>query len=489
MRGRGYREAVSEDRSVAEARSSSVERVRVRFSPAPTGFLHVGGARTALFNWLHARHVGGTFVLRIEDTDPVMSRDELIEGIQRTLRWLGLDWDEGPYRQSSRTLLYREAVERLLSAGHAYYCDCTRDVVDARTKADRIPGYDGYCRERGLTAGAVRFRSPEEGTTVVHDLIRGDVGFDHTSIEDFVIQRTDGSAVFLLANAVDDADMGITHVIRGEDLLPATPKILLLRAALGADEPLVFAHLPLIVNEKRQKLSKRRDDVAVEEYRERGYLPEAMRNYLALLGWSPSGDDEIVPVERMIAEFRIEDVKPSPAFFDVRKLDAINAEYIRALPVATFVRESLPWLEMDPPWPPERFDLAVFEAMAPLVQERVRTLAEVPAMVDFLFLDEPVVDPDAWSRAVERTPAAPALLADVVATYTDCEWEPSALHRLTAAAGERHGLKLNKAQAPVRVAVTGRSIGPPLFESLHLLGRDRTLTRLERARERLSSAS
>ena len=482
--------SVNEDRSAAEARSSDeAVNARVRFSPAPTGYLHVGGARAALFNWLYARHVGGTFVLRIEDTDAATSRDDLIEGIERTMRWLGLDWDEGPYRQSTRTQLYRDAVDRLIEDKHAYFCGCTREEVDARTKGSPVPGYDGFCRDRGLAEGVVRFRAPDEGTTVVHDVIRGDVSFDHATIEDFVIRRTDGSAMFLLANAVDDADMGITHVIRGEDLLPATPKILLLRAALGAGEPPVFAHLPLIVNEKRQKLSKRRDDVAVEEYRERGYLPEAMRNYLALLGWSPAGDDEIVPVERMIAEFRLEDVKPSPAFFDVKKLDAINGGYIRALPVATFVRESLPWLEMDPPWPPERFDLSVFEAMAPVVQERVRTLAEVPGMVDFLFLDEPAVDPDAWAKAVERTPAAGALLDDVIGVYGDCEWDAATLHEVTAAAGERQGLKLNKAQAPIRVAVTGRTVGPPLFESLYVLGRERTLDRLRRARERLSSSS
>jgi len=479
---------MSEDRSAAEAPSSSESTARVRFSPAPTGFLHVGGARSALFNWLYARHVGGTFVLRIEDTDAATSRDDLVEGIERTLRWLGLDWDE-EYRQSARKDLYRDAVASLVAGGQAYHCDCSRDVVDARTKGNPNPGYDGYCRDRGIGSGVVRFRSPDEGATVVHDLIRGDVRFDHATIEDFVVQRSDGSAMFLLANAVDDADMGITHVIRGEDLLPATPKVLLLRAALGGGEPPMFAHLPLIVNEKRQKLSKRRDDVAVEEYRTRGYLPEAMRNYLALLGWSPSGDDEVVPVERMIAEFVVEDVKASAAFFDVKKLDAINGEYIRALPVATFVRESLPWLEMDPPWPPEHFDLTVFETIAPVVQERVRTFAEVPAMVDFLFLDEPAIDADAWAKAVDRLPAAAALLDDVIATYSDCEWAPPVLHQLTAAAGERHGLKLNKAQAPVRVAVTGRTVGPPLFESLHVLGRERTLARLQRAKDRLSSSS
>ena len=460
--------------------------VRVRFSPAPTGYLHVGGARTALFNWLYARHVGGVFVLRIEDTDAAMSRDELVEGIQRSLRWLGIDWDEGPHRQSQRVDAYRDAVDRLLAGGAAYHCRCTRQEVDARTKGRATPGYDGWCRDRGLSSGAVRFRSPDAGQTVVHDLIRGDVVFEHSTIEDFVVRRSDGSAVFLLANAVDDVEMGITHVIRGEDLLPATPKVLLLREALGAPDPPAFAHLPLIVNERRQKLSKRRDDVAVEEYRERGYLPEAMRNYLALLGWSPSGDDEIVPVERMVAEFDVVDVKPSPAFFDVKKLDAVNAEYVRALPVDTFVRDSLPWLETDPPWPPERFDLGVFERVAALVQERVRFLSEVPAMVDFLFLEQPVIDPDAWGKVVAG-PAAGAVLDDALATYPACDWDPKVLHEATAALAERHGLKLAKAQAPIRVAVTGRTVGVPLFESLHVLGRERTLERLRRAKERLSS--
>ena len=461
--------------------------VRVRFSPAPSGFLHVGGARTALFNWLYARNVGGTFVLRIEDTDPALSRDELIELIQRTLRWLGIDWDEGPYRQSERGDAYQAAGKRLYDAGKAYYCDCSRDDVKARTQ-EADAGYDGWCRDRGLTAGVLRFRTPDDGQTVVRDLIRGDVAFDHAALEDFVVLRTDGSAVFLVANAVDDLDMRITHVIRGEDLLPATPKVLLLRDALGGGDPPVFAHLPLIVNEKRQKLSKRRDDVAVEEFRERGYLPEAMRNYLALLGWSPAADREIVPIEEMIAEFRIEDVKPSSAFFDVRKLDAINAEYIRALPVATFVRESLPWLESDPPWPPERFELAMFEAVAPLVQERVRTLSEVPSLVDFLFLEEPEIDPASWDKAVARSPAASAVLDDAVSAYGRVSWETAELHAATAELAERHGLKLAKAQAPIRVAVTGRSVGPPLFESLHVLGRERTLERLQRAKDRLSSS-
>ena len=462
--------------------------IRVRFAPAPTGFLHVGSARAALFNWLFARHTGGTFVLRIEDTDPERSRDDLVEGIERSLKWLGLDWDEGPYRQSERMHLYREAADRLATGGAAYYCDCTKDAIAARNPTG---GYDGFCRDRGLGPGpgrALRFRTPDEGETVVHDVIRGDVVFENASLEDFVVLRGGGEPMFILANAVDDADMRITHVLRGEDLLSSTPKVLLLRHALGydpADDPL-YGHLPVIVNEKRQKLSKRRDDVALEEFRERGYLPQAMRNYLALLGWGPPDGREIMPVADMVAEFRLEDVKPSPAFFDVQKLDHVNAEYIRALPVHTFVRDALPWLEEDPPWPPENFDLATFEALAPFVQERVRTLSEVAGLVDFLFLDQPVIEPEAWEKGVLKVKDAAGLLADAAAAYAAApEWAAPDLHRATLAVGEAHGLKLGKAQAPIRVAVTGRTVGPPLFESLTALGRERTLERVQAAIARL----
>jgi glutamyl-tRNA synthetase len=465
--------------------------VRVRFAPAPTGFLHVGSARAALFNWLFARHVGGTFVLRIEDTDPERSRDDLVEGIERSLKWLGLDWDEGPYRQSQRMHLYREAAERLVADGSAYYCACTKADIEARTASGHSSGYDGFCRDRGLGPGpgrALRFRTPDSGETVVHDVIRGDVVFENAVLEDFVVLRAGGEPMFMLANAVDDADMGITHVLRGEDLLSSTPKVLLLRHALGSppdDDPL-YGHLPVIVNERRQKLSKRRDDVALEEFRERGYLPQAMRNYLALLGWGPPGGREIIPLAEMVAEFRLEDVNPSPAFFDVRKLDHVNAEYIRALPVTTFVRDALPWLETDPPWPPENFDLGAFEAVAPFVQERVRTLAEVPALVDFLFLDRPVIDPEAWEKGVEKVKDAAGLLADAAVAYAALgDWSAPALHDATLAIGEARGLKLGKAQAPIRVAVTGRTVGPPLFESLTVLGRERTLERVEAARARL----
>jgi glutamyl-tRNA synthetase len=439
-----------------------------------------------LYNWMFARRNGGTFVLRIEDTDAARSTDEAIATMQRSLHWLGIDFDEGPFRQSERRDRYQEVVDKLLADGRLYYCDCTADDVKARTGGAGI-GYDGYCRDRGLGPGpgrALRFRTPDDGETVVHDLIRGDVRFAHETLEDFVVVRSDGSPGFYLPNAVDDVDMGITHVIRGEDLLSSTPRILLIRDAMGAGPAPVYAHLPLIVDERRRKLSKRYHSVAVEEFREKGYLPEALRNYLALLGWSPRDGKEIAPIEDMVAQFDLADISPSHAYFDFQKLDHVNAEYIRALPVETFVRDALPWLESAAPWPAERFDLAKFELLAPFVQERVRTLSEAPGLVDFVFLEEPVIDQASWDKAMR--PPAHALLDDVLEGYATVSWEASALHELTREIGERHGLKLAKAQAPIRVAVTGRSVGPPLFESLHVLGRDETRARLSRARTRVA---
>lgn len=438
---------------------------------------------------MYARATGGTFLLRIEDTDAARSRDDLAEGIMRTLHWLGIEWDEPPVRQSSRIDRYRSAADRLLEAGTAYWCACTPEDIAARTGGRA--GYDGFCRDRGVELGPgqpMRFRVPP-GETVVDDVIRGEVRFAHETIEDFVILRSaDGRPVFYIANAVDDMEMGITHVVRGEDLLSATPRVLLLRQALGGGAGPAFAHLPLIVDEQRRKLSKREHSVAVEEYRDQGYLAPALRNYLALLGWSPSADREILPIDEMVSEFRLEDVKASPAVFDVKKLQAVNATYIRALPAATFVQDSLPWLETDPPWPPESFDLDGFRAIAPHVQERVRTLAEVPAVIDFLFLADPEVDQASWDAAIGRQPVAAALLADAEATFGASDWTAPALHEATLALGERHGLKLAKAQAPVRVAVTGRSVGPPLFESLEVLGRQEVVRRIQAARQRLEQA-
>ena len=456
---------------------SPARPVRVRFAPSPTGYFHVGGGSSALTNWLYARQHEGTFVLRIEDTDTERNKPEWVEGIMSALRWLGVDWDEGPYFQSARGALYASAAEKLAADGRVYYCDCTREQIVERTRGNKTPGYDGFCRDRDLGPApgrALRFRVADDGVLRRVDLIRGTADIQLSTIEDFVVVRGNGTPVFILANVVDDIDMRISHVIRGEEHLPNTPKALLLWDALGGGEPPVFAHLPILVNEKRQKLSKRRgDNVALETYREDGYLPEAMRNYLVLLGWAPSGDREVLTVEEMLAEFRLEDVVPSPAFFDVKKLTHFNGEYIRALGPAEFEDRVLSYVR-------DR----VLDPMGTLVQERAATLAESLSMVDFFFVESPMLDPAAWAKSVVKEPG-PALLAAAATAYADCEWTAPAIYDATAAIGEQHGLKLGRAQAPIRVAVTGRSVGPPLFESLVVLGRERTLARLRAALARL----
>ncbi|OLB76555.1 MAG: glutamate--tRNA ligase [Actinobacteria bacterium 13_2_20CM_2_71_6] len=453
---------------------------------------HVGGARSALQNWLYAKLHNGVFVLRIEDTDAARNRPEWTEGILSALDWIGIERGgyEGPYFQSNFAGEHQAAAGRLYEAGRAYYCDCTREEVQART-GNQYTGYDGYCRDRALGPGegrALRFRTPDEGETVVVDLIRGEPTFENKLLEDFALARGDGSAVFLLANVVDDIAMGITHVIRGEEHLSNTPKQQLLWLALGFEPP-IWAHVPVIVNEKRQKLSKRRDKVALEAYRDEGYLPAAMRNYLMLLGWAPTGDREIVPWSVIETEFRLEEVNPSPAFFDERKLRAFNGEYIRALSVEEFVAACQPWLHGTdtipaPPWRPEAFDPKVFEALAPHAQTRIAVLSEIVANVDFVFLDEPIVDEAAWAKAMKD--GAADLLDATGAAFGAAPWEAEALKAALEAVGAERGLKLGKTQAPVRVAVTGRSVGLPLFESLEVLGRDRTLARLRAARNRMA---
>ncbi len=431
---------------------------------------HVGGARSALQNWIYAKQHGGVFVLRIEDTDTARNRPEWTEGILSALDWLDIKRGsyEGPLFQSAYAGEQAKAIQSLLDDGRAYYCTCTRDEVVERT-GNKHTGYDGFCRDRGLTSGAVRFRTPDEGSTTVVDVIRGEPTFENRLIEDFVIARGDGSAVFLLANVVDDITMGITHVIRAEEHLPNTPKQQLLWAALG-HEPPVWAHVPVVVNEKRQKLSKRRDKVALEAYRDEGYLADAMRNYLMLLGWAPSGDREIVPWEVIEAEFRLESVNPSPAFFDEKKLRAFNGEYIRALPLPGFVDACEPWLTAIP-----GYDRAVFERVAELAQTRIAVLSEIVPNVDFLFVDRPEIDEAAWAKASKDAHILPAVIEAFERLST---WDATTLKDTLIAVGEAHELKLGKAQAPVRVAITGRSVGLPLFESLEVLGRERTLARL-----------
>jgi glutamyl-tRNA synthetase len=453
---------------------------------------HVGSARSALQNWIYAQQHGGVFVLRIEDTDAARNRPEWTEGIISALDWIGIERGsyEGPYFQSSYVQDHTAAATRLYGEGRAYYCDCKREDVIART-GNQHTGYDGFCRDRGLGPGegrALRFRTPDEGETIVDDLVRGKPTFENRLIEDFVIARSDGSPLFLLANVVDDMSMGITHVIRAEEHLPNTPKQQLLWEALGATPP-IWAHVPVIVNEKRQKLSKRRDKVALEGYRDEGYLAAAMKNYLMLLGWAPSGDREIVPWQVILDEYRLEEVNHAPAFFDVKKLRAFNGDYIRALAPEEFAAVCAPWLSGTdtipaPPWRPEAFDVETFTAVAPLAQTRIAVLAEIVDYVDFLFLDEPVRDEASWAKAMKGD-AAEILDATADAFGALDNWSAEPLKAALEEVGLARELKLGKTQAPVRVAVTGRSVGLPLFESLEVLGRERTLRRLRAARAAL----
>jgi glutamyl-tRNA synthetase len=453
---------------------------------------HVGSARSALQNWIYAQQHGGVFVLRIEDTDVARNRPEWTEGIISALDWIGIERGsyEGPYFQSAYAADHTAAATRLYGEGKAYYCDCKREDVVARTGSTHI-GYDGFCRERALGPGegrALRFKTPDEGETVVIDLVRGKPTFENKLIEDFVIARSDGSPLFLLANVVDDMSMGITHVIRAEEHLPNTPKQQLLWEALDAAPP-IWAHVPVIVNEKRQKLSKRRDKVALEGYRDEGYLAAAMRNYLMLLGWAPSGDREIVPWSVVEAEYRIEEVNHAPAFFDVKKLRSFNGDYIRALAPEEFTAVCAPWLMgtdtiAAPPWPPEAFDSEIFAEVAPLAQTRIAVLAEIVEYVDFFFLDEPVIDPASWAKAM-KDGAADILDATIAAFGALDEWSAEPLKAALEQVGLARELKLGKTQAPIRVAVTGRSVGLPLFESIEVLGRERTLRRLRAARAQL----
>ena len=449
----------------------------------------MGGARTALYNWLLALKNNGTFVLRIEDTDESRNQPQWTQGIIDALAWIGIDSNdphfEGPYFQSTNAEAHVAAAHKLFAAGHAYYCDLTTEQIQERAKAAGLNGYDGYSRDRGLAAGpghVLRFKVPA-GKTIVHDTVRGEVEFDNSTIEDFVLLRGIGTPVFLIANVVDDMTMNITHVVRAEEHLPNTPKQQMQWDALGVTPP-VWAHVPVLVNEQRKKLSKRRDKVAVEQYREEGILPEAMVNYLMTLGWAPIGDTEIVPWEQIVQEFSLESVNHSPAFFDIKKLQAFNGEYIRKMPLADFVDAANNILtSAAATWPAERYKPEVFAAMAPLVQTRVAVMAEVVGMVDFLFMAEPPIDDAAFTKAFSADFAIPTL-TQIATAFETIEWNAESIKQAVEAVGTEHEVKLGKLQGPLRIAITGRTVGPPLFEPIELLGRDESLRRIRAALSR-----
>jgi glutamyl-tRNA synthetase len=472
----------------------------------------VGLVRTALFNWAFARHNKATLVFRIEDTDAARDSEESYEQLLDAMRWLGFDWDEGPevggphapYRQSQRMDIYADVARRLQEAGYAYECFCTTEELDARRDAARAAGkpsgYDGHCRD--LTAEQidayrregrtpiVRFRMPDHPVTFT-DLVRGEITVTPENLPDYGIVRANGAPLYTLVNPVDDALMEITHVLRGEDLLSSTPRQIALYAALaeigvGNGSTPEFGHLPYVMGEGNKKLSKRDPQSSLNLYRERGFLPEGLLNYLSLLGWSLSEDRDLFSVEEMVAAFDIKDVNANPARFDLKKCEAINAHHIRQLDVKDFIAACGPWLKAPhAPWRPEAFDQAAFEALAPHAQTRLTVLSDITPNVDFLFLDEPVEDEASWQKAMKE--GSDALLRSVRSRFTEVEWKAEPLKDAVLAAGEEHGLKLGKAQAPVRVAVTGRTIGLPLFESLEILGRDRTLARLDAALAKLGA--
>jgi glutamyl-tRNA synthetase len=470
--------------------------VRTRLEPAPSGSIHVGNARTGLFCWLFAKHHGGSFVLRIADTDAKRVSEENYQAVLEDLRWLGLDWDEGPevggphepYRQSERFHLYTEKANELLEKGSAYPCYCTPDELDLERKTareqGRAPGYSGRCRNltdaerrafeaEGRTS-SLRFAVPADRTITFHDAVLGEISTDLGRTPDFVIQRSDGSPTYMLAVTVDDVAMGITHVIRGNDLMASTARQLLLREALGVDETPVFAHLPMLVSTEGKPLSKRWGDVSVAAYRDQGFLPEAMVNYLALLGWSFDDKTNVFSRAELIERFSLERVGKNPAAFDVAKLEWLNGHYIRELTPAELAGRLVPFcvragLDADSPAGRE-----ILTGVAPLIGERLKRLDEAPPMVRFLFDD---VAPE--GKAAKALEGQQDYLAEVADGLDRLEkWTTPSIEEVLRGLAERRGLKPKQAFQPVRAAITGTLVSPPLFESIELLGREKTLKRL-----------
>ncbi|QDB79897.1 glutamate--tRNA ligase [Georgenia wutianyii] len=490
--------------------------VRVRFCPSPTGTPHVGLIRTALFNWAYARHTGGTFVFRIEDTDAARDSEESYHQLLDAMRWLGLDWDEGvevggphePYRQSQRMDLYADVAQRLLEAGHAYESFSTPDEIEARHRAagrDPKLGYDGY--DRTLTEEqkaayraegrepVLRIRMPDEDVTFT-DVVRGEITFKAGSVPDFVIVRANGQPLYTLVNPVDDALMNITHVLRGEDLLSSTPRqVVLYRALLDIGVASVmpkFGHLPYVMGEGNKKLSKRDPESNLFLHRERGFTPEGLLNYLALLGWAISPDNDIFSREEMVAAFDVADVNPNPARFDLKKAEAINATHLRLLTPEDFRARLVPYLHAAGAVPADSFaDLSpehqeLLTVAAPLVQERMTLLGEAPGMLGFLFVEDDAVQVEEDARGALRPEAADVLDRSIEVLSGLADFSPeSQQEALRAVLVDEMGIKPRFAFAPLRVAVTGRRVSPPLFESMEILGKDATLTRLRRLRAEL----
>jgi glutamyl-tRNA synthetase len=450
--------------------------VRVRFAPSPTGALHIGGARTALYNWLYARGRGGELILRIEDTDRERSTPENVEQILDALRWLELDWEQGPLSQFERAERHRERLDELLASGRAYRDSATGEDVAAWKKSHGNRGYRGEPTDD--PGAAVRLRVPDEGDTVIEDEIRGEVRFPNATSDDFVIARADGSVLYNFAVAVDDADMGITHVIRGDDHLSNTPKQDQVMEALGVEPPR-YAHLPLLHGPDGKKLSKRHGAASVQELRDAGYLPAAVRNYLALLGWGTQDDTTIMSTEELVERFDIADVGRASAIFDEQKLRWLNGRFMREMDLDDYTAAVAHHVGREPD---ERL-----RAACEIAQEKAQTLEEVWPLIGFLF-DEPVTDEKAW-RKVMKDGALP-LLSEALEALRDVDsFDPAELETALGRILAEHDVKPGKLYQPIRVAITGTSVSPGIFESLAVLGKDRSVDRIENAVQRLSTES
>jgi len=478
----------------------SKSAVRVRFAPSPTGFPHLGNIRTALFNWLFARHHGGIFILRIEDTDVARMVEGATESILHSLRWLGLDWDEGPIFQSQRLPIYREVADGLISRGLAYHCYCSpqrlEEMRKEQMKRKQPPGYDRHCRnltqeqKKGFEAGGlgpvVRFKSPLEGRTSFHDLLRGEIVFENSTLDDFVLLKSDGYPTYHLANIADDHDMEISHVLRADEWLSSTPRHILLYQALNWQPP-QFAHLPMILGPDKSKLSKRHGATSVTEYEQQGYLPEALFNFLALLGWSLDDKTEIMSRDTIIKNFSLDRISKTAAVFNRDKLEWMNGVYIRGLSVEEFSRRAMPFLEkglsLDVVRP---LDVNHVARIAPLIQERARTLAEVPELADFFFVERLDYDSSLLLNKIEQTVVVAALLASIDRVEEWDSWDATSLESVFRPMAEEMGLKTGVFFGLLRVAVTGRTAAPPLFQTMEVLGKERCVKRLKLALDKLA---
>ncbi|MSQ08266.1 MAG: glutamate--tRNA ligase [Dehalococcoidia bacterium] len=488
--------------------------VRVRLAPSPTGALHVGTLRTAIYNWVLARQTGGQFLLRIEDTDQERLVPGSIEQIQESLRWLGLEWDEGPgkdgphgpYIQSERLQIYQAATKRLLDSSLAYECDCSPErltMLRERQKAQGLPpGYDNRCRsrpgeelresrERGVPI-VVRLKSPGHGDVTFRDAVRGDITFDSSKIQDFVIMKSDGFPTYHLAHVVDDHEMRITHVLRGDEWIPTSPLHVLIHRALGYEVP-VYVHLPLLLGKDKTKLSKRHGAASALEYRDLGYLPDAVFNFLALLGWSPGEDIEIMSREEIVRRFTLDRVNDSPAVFDSEKLEWMNGVYIRQMPLDALTDDIMPWLEkaITPPWNRVQrpIDRTRVRALIPMIQERLKRLAEAPDLLAIFFEEEVMPDRNSIIQKGMDVAATTKALTEAHALAKSTQpFEPEPLEIVFRALAEQLGIKPGQLFGSIRVAITARSVAPPLFHTMSGLGRDRVITRLDKAIRTLESA-